>query len=257
LGLFRHEKKVEIEEETTTEEDIATQNEIKSKEDRLESILKKLSSVKDEYDTAVSNLMSVKKEWMQKSNELASMRKEYGGLFSDIESARSKLESTQNQYEGKKSESDKLGDAESDIKKFKKEYEISSAQVKESELEFSQIKKRQQEAEVLLVKTHIQMNQTKQELEKLKLEKQSIKNKTGPGKKGKTGEIDFSSLSKAQGSNQIVRAASEVVSKINSKLHIAESEIETLTKLLEVERKNHNEAKMKLESERKSKKSKQ
>ena len=68
------------------------QNEIKSKEIRLDELAEKLTSVKKEYSEAVTNLMSFKKEWNKKKAEFLSVNDDYKEVISKLNSAKKELQ---------------------------------------------------------------------------------------------------------------------------------------------------------------------
>jgi chromosome segregation ATPase len=236
------------------------QKEIRDKTENLESISKKLASVKEEYDIAVSNLMSTKKEINQKRMEIETIQKDHEEILEKIGIIKGQLESANKQYDEKKAKLDQLEDADANLSEVKKniaqsneEYSTIRAQIEETQAILDQVKIKQQEAEVELQNTNSRLKNAREEFSRTQTQKQLQASNTTMAKK----EIQFienelSSIGSKKESKNVIEAASAVVASMNEKLRAAQKELDVVKRVLEKERKEHQETKHQLEELKKS-----
>lgn len=238
------------------------QKEIQEKTENLESISKKLTSVKEEYDVAVSNLMLTKKEINQKKAEVDTIRKDHGELLEQIGAIKGQLESVNTQYKEKKSKLEELEDADTTLAEVKKNIESSNEEygsirgkIEETQAILDQVKIKQREAEIELQNTNSTLKNAREELTRVQNQTQVQKTDGGMAKR----EIQFiekelSGLSNKKESKNVIEAASAVVASMNDKLRAAQKELDVIKRVLEKERKEHQETKRELEELKKESK---
>lgn len=231
------------------------QNEIRDKTENLESISKKLASVKEEYDTAVSNLMSTKKEINQKRSEIEIIQKDHEVILEKIGTIKGQLESVNTQYNEKKSKLDELEDADASLAEVKKniaqsneEYGTIRGQIEETQAILDQVKIKQREAEVELQNTNSRLKNARDEIVRIQTEKQLQKTDSGiANKEMQFIENELSTIGSKKESKNVIEAASAVVASMNDKLRAAQKELDVVKRVLEKERKEHQETKQQLE----------
>ena len=189
------------------------QNKINVQQEHLDSISKKLEVVKGEYGEVISSLMSAKKELAEKRKEISLLK-------------------SLSQDEQKKS---KKGDS----LEFKKQLEM------EDVLNDFMIK--QEEVEKQLQKTNSKLKDARLELENIEGKKHKIFE--GLIKKNNEKIPTSKKLSNQKNdSKSVVQAASAVIATMHTKLTKAEKELETMVKLLEEEREEHQKTKKELDN---------
>ncbi len=236
------------------------QKEIRDKTENLESISKKLASVKEEYDIAVSNLMSTKKEINQKRNEIETIQKDHKEILEKIGVIKGQLESVNKQYTEKKSKLDQLEDADASLSEVKKniaqsneEYGTIRAQIEETQAILDQVKIKQQEAEVELQNTNSRLKNAREEFSRIQTQKQLQEfNPVMAKKEVQFIENELSSIGNKKESKNVIEAASAVVASMKDKLMAAQKELDVLKRVLEKERKEHQETKQQLEELKKA-----
>ena len=231
----------------------AIESEIKKKNDNLKSISKKLASVKEEYDIAVANLMKTKKDWQKKKIENEALQKDHEEILLKIGKSKSDLDNIDNKFAEEKKkleELDKvdtaLAEVKAEVEKNKTESASLKQQILQSQQIYDQVKAKQTEAETELNNTHSRIKNVREEILKLQAQGQAslISNET-QSIQAETGEA----------SKNVVEAASAVVANTKHKLMLVQKELDIVKKLLEKERKEHQQTKEKLE-EMQSKKEK-
>ncbi len=214
--LHRTKHKIEEnrdESEIKIENSDSSQNKIYAQQDHLDSISKKIEVVKGEYGEVISSLMSAKKE-------LAEKRKEISLLKSPSQDGQKKS---------------KKGDS----LEFKKQLDM--------EDKLNDFKIKQKEAEEQLQKTNSRLKDVRLELENIEGKKHKIFEELTKKNNEKIPTAKKLSNQKND-SKSVVQAASAVISTMHTKLTKAEKELETMVKLLEEERKEHQKTKKELDN---------
>jgi len=248
MGFFGK-KKVEEETSENSEESVLKtelesevenlQKEFREKQQGLDDITEKITSVKEEYDSTVSSLMLVKKELNQKKMELDIIKREYretleknkkSELIKDTESI-DKFKKTQGEHSKIKEEMDE----------FTKKYEKIKEQVSQEQVTLHNIKKQQLEVGKELEEANSRLYNAKEELDKKDtFEDTSI---LTPSEKEFIGVNNENQKSSAG----IIEAASAVVGSLKSKLSTTQKELDAVQNLLEKERQEHETTKKELE----------
>jgi len=247
MGFFGKKKVEEIEDtseevilKTELESEVENlQKEFREKQQELDKITQKISSVKEEYDSTVGNLMLVKKELNQKNMELDIIKREYKEtkeknkkteLIKDSESI-NKFKVTEEKHSKIKEE----------LEEFTKKYEELKEQITQEQSTLHNIRKQQVEVEKELEEANSRLYNAKDELDKKDtFEDTSI---LTPSEKEFIGINNENQKSSAG----IIEAASAVVGSLKSKLNITQNELETVQALLEKEREGHENTKKELE----------
>ena len=196
------------------------QNELREKNDRLNTILEKIQISKKEYDEIIGKIIQSKKEL--RSNTIL------------------KLDSETN---------DSLKLKNQDINKISKE--ISDSKIKLKNIQDDIIKKKEMNEELeqrikentpFFSDSENQKKKIDEELEQRRKELEILKKRLGEMKK-----IDI----KNQGgddSKSVVEAASQIVATTNKRLQDTMKELDVIRELLDKERKAHTETKKKLQN---------
>ncbi|MEW6588410.1 MAG: hypothetical protein AB1299_04520 [Thermoproteota archaeon] len=253
MGLFRRAKKEEPEDQTASDVQIKTpeqiqkeqvvneleylRKELSSKTEHLNSISDKLIKVKDEYDHLVGTLMTSKREL----NEHKAKHQE---ILQQIESAKAELISIKKQVEAERTSLDELQKARSELESMKSQYlkyKEEADKLKSLHESFEQIKKSQQDATKELEQIRKEHESKKKEIEIAKKELKFI-------------EDQMANVGNRTAPKNVVAAASSVVSSLNSKLLATQKELEMLKIALQRERTEHQETKNKLDALLKEKK---
>lgn len=213
------------------------QKEFRVRQEEIENITKKLQSVKEEYDTATSNLMAVKKESNQKKMELDTTYLEYKNIKLKINDADQRLSKNKNSI-------DELDKVESNIIKFKQEFEKITK-------EYEQVKEKTIKEQLSLQEIQTQQNQTRGELDQINLRIHNIKQDEKNRNMDSTIQSDIFTFNKKEitdkkESKGIIEAASVVVASLKLKITRVEKEMEIIQSVLEKERSDHIKTKNEL-----------
>jgi len=192
------------------------QHKIHAQQDHLDSISKKIEVVKGEYGEVISSLMSAKKEFLEKKNEIISLK----SLSQDVQDKQKKS---------------KKGDS----LEFKKQLDMEDV--------LNDFKIKQKEVEEQLQKTNWKLKGARVELENIEQKKLKIFEESTKKNSAKIVEKNNLSTQKDNSKN-VVKAASAVIATMQTKLTVAEKELETMMKLLDEEKKEHQKTKNELES---------
>jgi len=192
------------------------QNKINAQQEHLDSISKKLEVVKGEYGEVISSLMSAKKELVKKTEEINLLILPFQNVQDILKKSR-----------------------KGDSLEFKKQLDM--------EDKLNDFKIKQKEAEEHLQKTNWKLKGARVELENI--EQKTLKIFEESTKKNSTKIVEKSDLStRKDSSKNIVKAASAVVATMQTKLTVVEKELETMVKLLDEEREEHQKTKKELDS---------
>lgn len=194
------------------------QNELKEKNERLNTILEKIQLSKKEYDEIIGKIIQTKKEL--RSNTIHKSDSEISDLL--------KSKNQDNDKISKEISDSKitLRNIQDDITKNKEMNEELEQRIKENKPFFS-------DSENQKKKIDEELEQRRKELEVLKkrlgeMKKTDIRNKGGDDSKS------------------VVEAASQIVATTNKRLHDTMKELDVIRQLLDKERKAHTETKKKL-----------
>ncbi len=256
MGFFGKKKVIEetpdANEEVILKEDLESeveklQKEFREKQEQLDDISEKITTVKEEYDSTVSSLMLVKKELNQKKMELDIIKREYretreknkkAELIKGSESI-DKFKKTEGAHSKIKEEVDEFTKKRKEIKE----------QVEQEQAALHNIKKQQVEVEKELEEANSRLYNAKEELDKKDtFEDTSILTPSEKEFIGADGKDQKSSAG-------IIEAASAVVGSLKSKLNTTQKELDAIQTLLEKEREEHENTRKKLEKLKQSTKS--
>jgi len=221
------------------------QNDLREKQEQLDDITGKITTVKEEYDSTVGSLMLVKKELNQKKMELDIIKREYRETRERNKKSEI-IKDTQSIDKFKKTEGDhsKIKD---ELNEFTRKHEEIKEQVAQEQSNLHNIKKQQVEVEKELDEANSRLYNAKQELDKKdNFEDTSILTQS---------EKEFIGIdSKNQKSSQgVIEAASAVVGSLKSKLNTTQKELDAMQTLLEKEREEHKNTRKELEKLKQSK----
>ena len=214
------------------------QNEFRVKQEGISEHEKKLQSVKEEYDSTVTNLMEIKKETNQKKLELDVVQREYRDI-------KKKIEDTDEEYQKSKKIIKELESTKAELK-------IAKEKLEEFIKKDSEIKEKILEGESILHETKMNEIQTQKQLEEVTSRLYNAKQELGNSGNtdifsNKEKEFIQAQIGKKPETKGIIEAASVVAASLKSKLNQVQKELETVEKLLEKEREEHNLTKEKLE----------
>jgi len=227
-----------LKEELETEVE-KTQNEFKTKQEELNSIIQKIQTVQEEYNTIVSNLMLVKKELNYKKMDLDIVLLEYKKIREKIKNSE-QIKDSKSINEFNKTE-ENLSKTKQKLREITEEYGLTKKQVSQEQSALHNIRKQRIEYQKELDEARSRLYNAKEELEK-KDHFQDTSVLTPKERKLIQGES-----SNQKSSAGVIEAASIVVGSLKSKLNMAQKELEAIQLLLEKEREEHEKTKQKLE----------
>jgi len=221
------------------------EKDFREKQEQLDDITEKITTVKEEYDSTVGSLMLVKKELNQKKMELDIIKREYretsernkkSEIIKDIQSI-DKFKKTEGEHSKIKDELDEFTRKHREIKE----------QIALEQTNLHNIKKQQVEVEKELDEANSRLYNAKQKLDKKdNFEDTSILTQS---------EKEFIGIEdkNEKNSSGIIEAASAVVGSLKSKLNTTQKELDAMQSLLEKEREEHKKTRKELEKLKQSK----
>ena len=229
-GILKTELELEIEK---------LQGEIKEKQEQLDDLTQKITTVKEEYDLTIENLMRVKKEFNQKKTELDIIQREHMETrerYKKEEMIRDTK--TIDEFNKTKGDHSKMKE---ELDKFTKKHDEIKKQVAQEQTNLHNIKKQQVEVEKELDEANARLYNAKEELDKKdNFEDTSI---LTPSEKEFIG-VDNKNQKDSAG---IIEAASAVVGSLKSKLSMTQKELDAIQASLKKEREEHEITKKELE----------
>ena len=209
----------DIQNEQMKNEHDSLQNELREKNERLNTILEKIQLSKNEYDEIVGKIIQSKKELH--SNRIPELDSNTNDL---LKSKNKEIDRMSKEISDSKI---KLRNIQDDITKNKEMNEELEQRIKENKPFFSDSKNQKK-------KIDEELEQRRKELEVLKkriaeMRKTDVKNQN------------------ADDSKSVVEAASQIIATTNKRLQDTMKELEVIRQLLDKERKAHTETKKKLQ----------
>jgi hypothetical protein len=196
------------------------QNELREKNERLNTILEKIELSKKEYDEIVGKIIQSKKELRSK-------------IISKSDSERNDLLKSKNQDNNRISK--EISDSKIKLKNIQDN-------IKKNEELNEELEQRIKENKPFFLDSENQKKKIDEELEQRKKELEILKKRLGEMKK-----IDVKNQDEDD-SKSVVEAASQIVATTNKRLQDTMKELDVIRQLLDKERKAHTETKKKLKN---------
>jgi len=196
------------------------QNELREKNERLNTILEKIELSKKEYDEIVGKIIQSKKELRSK-------------IISKSDSERNDLLKSKNQDNNRISK--EISDSKIKLKNIQDN-------IKKNEELNEELEQRIKENKPFFLDSENQKKKIDEELEQRKKELEILKKRLGEMKK-----IDVKNQDEDD-SKSVVEAASQIVATTNKRLQDTMKELDVIRQLLDKERKAHTETKKKLQN---------
>jgi chromosome segregation ATPase len=233
----KHPAKLKKDDETISEKTTTKPSIQKIETKNNDSISKKLQLVKEEYNEVVGNIMNAKREQKNMMEKIQKSNNEYDGLKNGIKSLREDLLKVNNELREKNENIDKIMEEYKKHSQVIQEINNSKKEVLELKVE---IKKHNDELEVVKTKTSSFPEINKMREEKKKLENELVQKRNeieSSIKELKFIQNEIAGVGKNKESTNVVDAASAVVASIKQKLQNTQKELDLVKKALEQERK--------------------